>query len=90
MIPNVPSPPESPEPPTALVHLADTLSDPQISQVGLTTTQDGCWALLVRVRAGIQTPLPEVESHRGSFPVIYEVDSKKLPIARPAYPELGE
>ena len=88
--PYIPAPPLSPEPPPALVQVAKSLKDYQQYQVGLTTTAEGEWALLVRVKLGIPIPLPEVESLRGNFPVIYEQDSGTIPEARPAYPQLGE
>jgi hypothetical protein len=88
--PYIPAPPLSPEPPPALVQVVNCLKNRLHYQVGLTTTPEGEWALLVRVKLATTIPLAEVESLRGNFPVIYELDSETIPEARPAYPQLGE
>lgn len=85
-----PGSPASPEPPEELVKVADTLDHPDVSRVGLTTTEDGRWALMAYVRAGASVPIPEVEEATGSHPVVYEPESGTWPIARPAYPARGE
>jgi hypothetical protein len=81
--------PRSPEPP-GLLRAAQALSHPDVSSAGLTTTPDGRWALLVRVRPGARTPIAEVEQAAGGHPVIYQPEPDDLPVARPAYPLLGE
>jgi hypothetical protein len=88
--PHIPGPPESPEPPSRLVEIADAFSHPAVSRVGLTTTADGHWALMVRIRPGTPVPIKEVEAVCGSYPVVYQEEPKELPVARPAYPALGE
>ena len=82
--------PKNPEPPGALVAVADSLSHPDVTRVGLTTTPDGDWALLVRFRPGAPVPIEEIEAICGPHPVVYQEDSGRLPVARPAYPALGE
>lgn len=74
------------EPPSRLVTLADTISDPSIIQSGLTTTADGQWALYVTVPAEAVVPIPSVEKHADGYPVVYEAQPEELPIAAPAYP----
>jgi hypothetical protein len=84
--PHRPSPPRSPTPPRVLIEILRELHHPKVMNVGLTTTSDGEWAAMVRVRPGTQTPIPEIgSSHRG-FPVIYQQGSDTPPVARPAYP----
>jgi hypothetical protein len=34
--------------------------------------------------------LEKIEKMAGEFPVIFEEESDRLPVARPAYPEHGE
>ena len=46
-----PGEPSTPEPPDQLCKLADALQDPHVIQSGVTTTQDGRWALYVTVPA---------------------------------------
>lgn len=75
--------------PQKLVHIADTLNHPAILQRGLTATPKGEWALYVVVRHDVSTPLPDVEAMVAPFPVVYDT-AEELPIARPAWPELGE
>jgi hypothetical protein len=87
---HTPAPPYTPEPPSRLVAIAGSLSHPAITRVGLTTTSEGTWALMVRTRAGTLLPLPEVEAVREDFPVIYQDEPEEPPLARPAYPGLGE
>ena len=77
-------------PPSRLVRISEGLSHPAIAQAGVTKTRDGHWALLVRLRKGIRTPVPEVERQRAAFPVVYEPEPDVVPIARPAYPRHGE
>lgn len=85
----IPGLPGSPEPPDALARLARSLSHPQVTQTGLTTTHDGRWALLVAVRPGSPVPIAEVERAAEGHPVVYE-DDRGPARARGAYPALGE
>jgi hypothetical protein len=82
--------PKDPEPPSALVSVADSLTHPDVTRVGLTTTPDGDWALLVRYRAGTPVPIEGIEALCGPHPVVYQEDPGSFPVARPAYPALGE
>jgi hypothetical protein len=88
--PHIPGPPKSPEPPRQLVEIADALSHPAVSRVGLTTTADGRWALMIRIRPGTPLPLKEVEAICADYPIVYQEEPRDLPVARPAYPALGE
>ncbi len=87
---HVPGPPVSPEPPDGLVELTRSMSHPDVKRVGLTTTADGRWALMVRVRQGTSTPVEGVEELCGEYPVIYVEEPENMPVARPAYPARGE
>jgi hypothetical protein len=87
---HIPGPPREPEPPAKLLEAQKALSGARVSRVGLTTTRDGDWALMVRVPRGTQCPVPEVEAAKRGFPVIYQYDGEHSPIARPAYPAKGE
>jgi hypothetical protein len=89
-IEHTPMRPLTPDPPTALVAIADTLTHPDVTRVGLTTTSTGEWALMVRIRLGRPTPIPEVEAHAGGYPVVYQDEPRSPPVARPAYPAKGE
>ncbi len=82
--------PLSPEPPDDLAAAARSVHHPDITRCGLTTTEDGRWALIVRVRRGTVTPVPEVEALTGNHPVVYEDEPDEPPVARPAYPNKGE
>jgi hypothetical protein len=87
---HIPGPPKEPDPPAALRKAQKALSDVRVSRVGLTTTREGDWALIVRIPRGGEWPLPEVEAASGGFPVIYQYEPENLPVARPAYPDRGE
>ena len=88
--PHIPGPPESPEPPSRLVEMADSFSHPAVTRVGLTTTAEGHWVLMVRVQPGISIPIKETEAVCSDYPIIYQEEPKEFPVARPAYPALGE
>jgi hypothetical protein len=63
----------------------------EVAKVGVTTTSDGRWAVKVWLRNGARPPLDDVETAAGSdVPVVYQSEPDRLPIARPAYPALGE
>jgi aminoglycoside phosphotransferase (APT) family kinase protein len=87
---HIPGLPVSPEPPEGLVKIANSLSGPEVTRVGLTTTANGRWALMVRVRPGTSIPVKEVEDKCHEYPVIYQDEPVELPVARPAYPARGE
>ena len=77
--------------PELLRHLSENISHPALTQVGETKTRDGQWALLATVRRGTpRSVLEQIEKMAGDFPVIFEEESDRLPVARPAYPEQGE
>ena len=77
--------------PQSLRDISETISHPALTQVGETKTQDGRWALLATVRRGTpRSDLQRIEEMAGDFPVVFEEESDRLPIARPAYPEQGE
>ena len=87
---HIPGLPKSPSPPPELGHIAKSLSDPNVTRVGLTTTSDGRWALMVRVKPGTETPIQKVEDSCSGYPVIYQDEPDEPPVARPAYPAKGE
>lgn len=86
---HIPGLPKSPKPPQTLVEISKSITHPDVAGVGLTTTDDGRWALMVRVRPSTQIPIREVEEMCGNYPVIYQ-DEPEPPVARPAYPRSGE
>jgi hypothetical protein len=73
-----------------LAEAAASLTHPLVTRAGLTTTADGRWALMVRVKEGTATPVPEVEAASHGHPVVYDVEPRDWPVARPAYPGRGE
>lgn len=81
-----PGPPADPDPPGRLLEIADRLEDPLISQAGVTTTEDGRWALYVTVPEDATVPIPHVEAQAEAFPVVYEAAAKEPPRAGPAFP----
>jgi hypothetical protein len=85
-----PGPPVGGEPPQALLDLIERLDEPLAVQTGLTTTSDGRWALHVVVRHDTEVPLRRVERSAKGQPVVYQAAAPGLPVARPAYPGLGE
>ena len=87
---HIPGIPASPTPPRELARIAKSLNHPDVTSVGLTTTTDGRWALMVRVKPGTEIPIRKVEEVSSGFPVIYEDEPDEPPIARPAYPAAGE
>ncbi len=86
---HIPGRPSTPEP-QKLVTIAAKVSHPAIVKSGITTTDKGDWALLLTVKKDTAVPLKEVEKKSAGFPVIYQEDSGRMLIARPAYPDLGE
>ena len=86
----LPKRPSDPTPPPRLLEISQQLLHPEVAQTGLTTTSDGRWALMVRLQPGAHAPLDEVERLTGEFPVVYRPPRARTPIARPAYPQLGE
>jgi len=81
-----PGEPKTPQPPPRLLVLADTLHDPSVIQCGITTTNDGRWALYVTVPAGIDVPIASVERSAEGFPVVYEAALDEPVRAGPAFP----
>lgn len=69
---HVPGDPVTPDPPDALIALSDRIRHPLIRRTGITTTEDGRWALYVTVPKATKVPLPDLESQTGGFPVVYE------------------
>lgn len=82
--------PKIPDPPSELISIVDSLTHPDATRIGLTTTPDGDWALLVRLKPGTPVPIEEIEAICNRYPIIYQQDSGGWPVARPAYPALGE
>ena len=77
--------------PELLRDLSENISHPALKQVGETKTRDGKWALLATVRRGTpRAVLEKIEEMAGEFPVIFEEEPDRLPVARPAYPDQGE
>jgi hypothetical protein len=77
--------------PELLRELSETISHPALTQVGETRTRDGHWALLATVRRGTpQSDLEKIQELAGEFPVVFEEESDRFPVARPAYPEQEE
>jgi hypothetical protein len=81
-----PGTPALPEPPLRLLELADNLRDSLVIRSGVTTTEDGRWALYVTVPPETEVPIPSVEQQAEGFPVVYEAEPKEPPVARPATP----
>ena len=82
-----PGTPATAEPPDRLVALADGLTDPQVTQCGITATSDGRWALYVTVPADTTVPIASVEHRAEGFPVVYEAALRAPVRAGPAYPK---
>lgn len=83
---HVPGVPATESPPDRLVALADEVSDPLVTQCGITTTRDGRWALYVTVPADAAVPIASVERRASGFPVIYEAELGEPVVAGPARP----
>ena len=88
---HIPGRPKTEQPPNlgdiaASVHL----HHPAVIRSGVTTTKEGDWAILAVVEKNTPVPIHEVETECLGFPVIYQEDSGRMPVARPAYPGLGE
>ncbi len=81
-----PGVPTEPEPPDRLVELAGAVRSESVVQSGVTTTQDGRWALYVTVPANATVPLADVEAQAAGYPVVYEAQPTEPPRAGPAYP----
>lgn len=76
--------------PKPLADLAERLRHPAVTQIGVTLTPDGRWALLVQVKAGTSLPIKALERAARPYGLVYEEEPATLPIARPAYPARGE
>ena len=86
---HIPGRPTTPEP-KKLVRLAASVSHPDVVNSGITTTTKGDWALLLTVRKNAAIPIKMLEKKASGFPVVYQEDSGRMLVARPAYPGLGE
>lgn len=69
---HTPGEPVSPDPPAALIELSETIEHPLVRKTGITTTEDGRWALYVAVPKTTEVPLPDLEARTGGFPVVYD------------------
>ena len=69
---HIPGLPKSPSPPPELANIAKSLTDPDVTRVGLTTTSDGAGPWMVRVKPGTEVPIKKVEEARSGYPVIYQ------------------
>jgi hypothetical protein len=83
---HIPGSPASDTPPERLVALADQVTDPLVTQCGITTTTDGHWALYVTVPANASVPIANVERRAAGFPVVYEAELETPVRAGPARP----
>lgn len=86
---HIPGLPKTPQP-EGLAELAGSLQHPAIVRTGVTTTGSGRWAVLVVVKKNTTLPLHAIEQICTGYPVIYQEDSGRMPVARPAYPQKGE
>jgi hypothetical protein len=91
-VPHTPRRPQQTQPSAAVQHTkAVARKHADVAKVGLTTTSDGKWAVKVWLRDGAHPPLQDVESAAGSdVPVVYDSEPEHPPVARPAFPILGE
>lgn len=87
---HLPGLPKQAQPPAELARAADSPAPAGVVQLGLTTTSDGDWALLARVAPDAQAPIAAVERMALGHPVVYQVAGRHAPVARPAFPGLGE
>lgn len=87
---HIPGLPKQPVPPSELKRAADSKAPEGVVQLGLTTTSDGVWALLARIEPHAHAPIVAVEQIAHGHPVIYQTITGRLPVARPAFPGLGE
>ena len=86
---HIPGRPRTPKP-SILSEIIASLQHPDVLRTGITTNKEGDWAILVVVKKDSPIPIKEIEVKSMQFPVIYQEDSGSMPIARPAYPLLGE
>ncbi|MEM9830921.1 MAG: hypothetical protein AAF944_09790 [Bacteroidota bacterium] len=86
---HIPGRPTKPKP-DDLQDVSSSIRHPDIIRTGITATREGEWAILTVVKDNVSIPLIEVGMEYERFPVIYQKEFDKLPIARPAYPSLGE
>lgn len=91
MTPHRPGRPSTPEPPRQLKQLKrEAARHAGVARAGLTTTEDGRWALQLWLERDVDAPLADLEGKCGGHPIIYESAPSEPPVARPAYPSLGE
>jgi hypothetical protein len=87
----MPSKPSTPSPPPRLQRVkAEAVKHPAVARAGFTTTEDGKWALKLWLKRGEQAPLKDLEAQCAGVPVVYDEEPEFPPVARPAYPRLGE
>jgi hypothetical protein len=84
---HIPGRPNSSEP-EDLVQIAAKVKHPSVVRVGITTTKEGDWALLVVVKEGTRVPIREIDKIC-TYPIIY-LEDDRMQTARPAYPGWGE
>jgi hypothetical protein len=78
-------------PPRALRKAKSTaLTNPFVTKAGLTTTEDGRWALKLWLRRDARAPLRDVEEQCKGYQVLYAEEPDLLPVAWPAYPRRGD
>lgn len=82
---HIPGRPKTAEP-YQLVELARRIHNPNVLRSGVTTTEDGNWALLLIVKPYTKTPIQEIEQNSLGFPTIYLDDNNRQVWAKPAYP----
>lgn len=88
---STPRTPDQASPPASLRRAkSEAARDPVVARTGLTTTPEGTWALKIWLRRDAHATASEVESLGGGHPVVVVEEPSHLPIARPAYPRLGE
>lgn len=86
-----PSKPKTSTPPQGLLRLKKrALTLPSVARAGLTTTKDGEWALKVWLKEETPESTAQIEKMSKDYPVVYDKEPAYPPVARPAYPDLGE
>jgi hypothetical protein len=79
-----PGKPRTPNPPAELDAVIAGLDEllkqgrmKTVRRVGMTTTEDGQWAVFVTVPSTTQVPLAEVEASTHGFPIVYDTEPDK-------------
>jgi hypothetical protein len=76
--------------PGVLAQALSRFRHPDVLGVRLLTTREGGWKIVATVRHGAALPVMDLEALSGEVPVQYEWEPGRIPVARPAYPGLGE